>query len=120
MTITDREGKPVHLYVVTVERTYSCDFVVAATNQTDARKVAERDCDPSDDGDMDTTAFVVREVFEASHLPAGLELDDETDARAHGVAWHTIGDFLGPQESPEERAVRIHNEHMATLQGSLF
>ena len=63
-----------------------------------------------------------REVTEAKHLPDGVTLDDDPDACSSGIRTETIRDFLSPhaQESPDERAVRLHNEQMAKLQGVLF
>ena len=116
-----RNGKqvPAGLYFVTVERTYVCDFVVAATNQAEARMTAERDCDPRD-GDFDVTASVIREIKCEDELPHGLTMRDEPDTAAQGIGWKKISEFLGPQETPEEKEIRLHNEAMAKLQGALF
>lgn len=117
-----RDGKQVQagLYVITVERSYSYEFVVAATSQAEARKTAERDCDPSDDGNFDVSTYFVKEIKCEEDIPYGLTMRDEPDTAAQGIGWRKISEFLGPQETPEEKEIRLHNEAMGKLQGVLF
>lgn len=107
------------LWRVSVEKTMEADFVVAAATAEEARRIARNECDPRNVG-ADEEIFVgsATEVVTAKDLPEDLGLDDRVDAGAPDYG--CIRDFLGPQETDEERSAREHAEEMAKKQGVLF
>lgn len=111
------------LYRVTLERTYEADFVVVAGDEKEARRLALEQCDPEDQGDYDTFASFTDEVLDAKGLPEGLCPEDCVDAKPSTMKGHRyIREFLPahPEETPEERECRLHNEAMLKRNLSLF